>query len=423
MRPTGERAGFPVRIAYVVTEFPKATETFIQRELVEYARRGHEVRVYHLTRYRRREVLHEFARPTLAWARGEPYLLGLSVLGALARACLTRPRRFCGLLGGILKGLRTEPVWLLKSLFILPKCLAFAEDAQAWGADHVHAGFATHPATAAWVIRRMTGIPYSVSCHAHDIFLTQAFLDRKLGEASWVRCISQFNRRFLLDRVEGLEAERLVVNHVGLWTDQIEIAPIRTDATFSVLYVGSLEVRKGVDVLLRALSAAAPSLGDWRAVVIGGGPEAARLRALATELGLAELVDFRGPQPLEEVERVRAEADVQVVPSIVGPGGRTEGLPTVIVESLGRCLPIIASNVTGVPELVVDGETGWLVPPEDVDALSDALRQVAADRPAARAMAERGRERVLDEFDLCRNVTEQLELFSRHRAAEASGRP
>jgi glycosyltransferase involved in cell wall biosynthesis len=157
--------------------------------------------------------------------------------------------------------------------------------------------------------------------------------------------------------------------------------------------------------------------------VIGGGPESNRLRALAGELGLEARVDFRGPQPLEDVERARAEVDVQVVPSIVGPGGRTEGLPTVIVEALGRCLPVIASSVTGVPELVIEGETGWLVPPGDAEALSEALQEVAADRPRARALAERGRERVLAEFDLARNVTEQLELFSRYSSAEEPIRP
>jgi colanic acid/amylovoran biosynthesis glycosyltransferase len=173
-----------MRLAIIVTEFPKTTETFILRDLVEFHKRGHEVRIYHMTSFRRGEVVHGFARQTLDWARSSPYFFGTKVLGAVLRAKFGRPGVFIKTLGTVFRAYWREPVWLAKTLFIVPKCLVFAEEMKEWGADHVHAEFATHPATCAWIAGRFAGLPYSVSCRAHDIFLTRSLLSQKLNEAA-----------------------------------------------------------------------------------------------------------------------------------------------------------------------------------------------------------------------------------------------
>lgn len=405
-----------MRLGVIVSEFPKVTETFIVRDLVDFQRRGHEVRIYHLTAFRRNEVVHDFARPTLSWTRPRPYLFGTAVIGALARALGRHPGTLAALVLDLIRGYLREPVHLAKSLFILPKCLSFAEDLAAWKVDHVHAEFAGHPATCAWIVGRMTGLPYSVSCHAHDIFVTQAMLDVKLGEAAFVRAISHFNRRFLLERIAGLDEGRIEVIHCSADTTRIPALGPPPDGVFRILYVGSLEVRKGVDVLLEAL-AKAEALGDWRCDLIGGGPERERLERLASGLGLGARVRFHGPCPFEEVTRAYPETHVLVVPSIVGPGGRTEGIPTVLIEALAHQRPVIASRLSGVPELVQDGKTGILVPPGDREALTLALERVRRAPREAFGMARQGRKRVEAEFDLAACVEAQLAQFARFSAA------
>lgn len=405
-----------MRLGYIVTEFPKITETFILRDLVVFDRKGHDIGIFHLTPARKGEVIHDFAEHMLAKARSRPFLFSTVVLGALFRAARRQPATLARVAGRIAADCLGDPVTMLKSWAILPKSLAFAEDLERWGADHVHAGFAGHPATAAWIIGRFTGIPYSVSCHAHDIFVTQALLGPKLREAAFVRTISAFNRDFLLDRFPDLDRDRIEIIHCGADTDGIGIVDGMPGEPFVILYVGALEVRKGVDNLLRAL-AQTEFNGDWRCEVVGGGPTAAPLQALAESLAISERVRFLGPRPSKDVAEAYERASVVVVPSIIGPGGRTEGIPTVIMEALAHARPVIASELTGVPELIEDGVTGLLVPPGDIDALAGALRRVRDDPGRALSMARAGRTRVEAEFDATANAEAQLVQFERYAVA------
>ncbi len=407
-----------MRLAYIVTEFPKITETFIQRELLEFHRQGHEVRLYHLTPFRRGELVHDFAKPTLAWARGRPYLLDAAVLGALARASARRPLTLLGLVFRISAACWRRPAVLAKSLAILPKSLWMAEEVRVWPASHIHAGFAGHPATSAWIVNRMTGLPFSVSCHANDIFRTQVLLDEKLSRAAFVRAISAFNKSFLLERLPGLDEDRIEVIHCGVDTRQIEaLGPPEESGRFHVLYVGSLEPKKGVEVLLRAL-ARGPDLGEWDCEILGDGPERQTLEALAERSGLKERVTFRGAQPGAEVSRALARANVLVVPSVVGPGGRAEGIPVVIMEALAHRRPVIASRLTGIPELIAHEKTGYLIPPGDDEALRRALETVRREPEGAFAAAVRGREKVEAEFDVAVVAARQLRLFEEHAAPD-----
>lgn len=405
-----------MRLAIIVTEFPKTTETFILRDLLEFHSRGHEVRIYHMASFRKNEVVHGFAKQTLGWARSQPYLFGAKVLAATFRALLRHPGKVLSAVCRLIWEFRSEPVWLVKSLFIAPKCLAFAEDIGDWPADHVHAEFATHPATCSWIVGRMTGLPYSVSCRAHDIFLTQSMLGTKLGEASFVRTISEFNLRFLTSRIPELAKKTIAVIHSSVQASTMPALPQPNGRCFKIQYIGSLESRKGIDVLLRALAAIRSDLGDWRCHVVGKGPEAGRLKTLCAGLGLREHVRFIGPLPFEEIAGVYEDAHVVAVPSIVGPGGRTEGIPNVIMEALAHQRPVIASDVSGIPELIENRQTGLLVAPGDHRALAEALLWVKNNPDEAYDMAKKGRERVVAEFNLSINARAQLSLFERHRA-------
>jgi glycosyltransferase involved in cell wall biosynthesis len=293
----------------------------------------------------------------------------------------------------------------------LPKIAALAEDARAWKADHIHAAFAGHPATAAWIIGRLTGIPYSVSCHAHDIFASQALLDRKLAEAAFVRTISDFNRGFLLAKVAGLQPDRIKIIRCGM--DLATLPPLPPPSNHEglrILFVGRLVPQKGLDVLLEALADPAAN-PDWRLEVIGDGPDAGSLREQASAAGLGQRVNWRGNCRFEEVARAYSETDVVVSPSVIGPNGRTEGIPNVLMEALACTRPVIATRLTGVPELVIDGETGLLVPPADPAALVAALRTVEANPEAAARMAASGRRIVERHYDLRRTAAAQYASF------------
>ena len=396
------------KLAVIVTEFPKSTETFIYRDLVAFLDAGVEVRVYHLTPYRKAQALHGFAAPL----KERVAEIGFVQPGAVLRALLRRPGALGRAVGRILWAFRAEPKFALKSLALVPKALAIGEDARIWGAGHVHAEFALHPATAAWLARRMGGVPYSVSCRAHDIFRTQALLAEKLGEAAAVRTVSDFGRTFLRERVAGMANREIHVIHSSVGVGGIApVEDIPSTAPFEILYVGALEPKKGVDHLLDALVLAQERLGDWRCTLIGHGPDAERLRARASDLGLGKRVTFAGMQPFERVAAAYRTASVCVAPSVIGPSGRQEGIPNVMIEALAYQRPAITTNISGIPELIRDGETGLLVPPGDAQALAEALCRVRDDPAAALEMARRGRTHVEREFDLAVNARRQLDLF------------
>ncbi|MBB4040796.1 glycosyltransferase involved in cell wall biosynthesis [Microvirga flocculans] len=398
------------RLAVIVTEFPKTTETFIMRDVVSFHQKGYDIRIYHLTHYNRHEVVHDFAKQTLGWSRDFAYLASADVLSAFFRVLFRKPRALAEIIRDIVFGSFSNPVMMLKSIFILPKSLRISEDILEWGADHVHAAYAGHPATCAWIVRRVAGVPFSVSCHAHDIFETRALLRTKLPEAEFVRTISEYNRKYILQHVPSLANKPPVVIHVGAFLDGLTPHPTATSAQWRVLYVGSLESRKGVDLLLRALALAA--LGDWHLDILGDGPERKRLENLAGTLGLKERVTFKGAQSNESVADAMSRCSVMVVPSRIGPRNQTEGLPTVIVEALAHERPVIATRLTGIPEIIIDGVTGWLFEVDDVNGLVRALEDVRKHPQEARCRASQGRNLVVSQFDQAQNAEALLSLIA-----------
>jgi glycosyltransferase involved in cell wall biosynthesis len=401
-----------MKLMVIVTEYPKATETFIYRDLLKFAEMGADIELHHLAPFRSSQPLHQFAAPTRGWARYMPFL-GRAGLGALLRACLGRPLTLACAVRDILKAHRREPKLALKSLALLPKALAMAEHARRECFHHVHAEFASHPATVAWLMHRFGGPSYSVSCRAHDIFRTQSLLDLKLGEAQAVRTVSRYGRRFLKEKIPALRDREVHVIHSSV--DLARIAPAAgepQDARFRILFVGALEAKKGVEHLLTALALAAPRLGDWECALAGDGPLREALQRQAEDYGIAERIRFHGALDFDAVAAAYGQASVCVAPSIVGPGGRQEGIPNVLIEALAFARPAISTTISGIPELIESGVSGILVPPEDPERLAGAILAVRADPASAARLGQSGRRVVEERFDLARNAARQMALFT-----------
>jgi glycosyltransferase involved in cell wall biosynthesis len=411
-----------MKLAVIVTEYPKGTETFIYRDLVKWEELGIEVHLYPLAPLRANQPLHGFAETTRKMVRDIP-LFGAGAMRATLAALTRQPFKLLRAARQIAWAYRTEPKFLVKSLTLIPKALAIAADAKSVGASHVHAEFAGHPATAAWIGRRLGGLDYSVSCRAHDIFRTQRLLDLKLGEASAVRTVSNFAERFIRKSVPALAGREIHVIHSSVDVARIPAAAPAPGAPFRILYVGALEPKKGVEHLIDALALAQESLGDWRCDIIGQGPSADPLKARAAERGLGERIVFHGGLPFEAVAQAYRKAHLCIAPSIIGPSGRQEGIPNVMIEALAYQRPAISTAISGIPELIRDGDTGLLVPPADPRALADAILRIYSNPQEAAAMAKRGRRHVEGEFDLAVNARRQLAMFGETAlAVEAHGK-
>lgn len=427
--PEGEASPLRPPVAVLLSRFPRVTETFILREVVELERQGQPVVLVPLLR-ECPPVVHPEARPWMGRALFTPWL-SLGIAAANLRLLGRCPGAYLGCVARLVLGMASSPGFLARSLVLFPKAVYLAGRLGEEGVAHVHAHFATHPATVAWVVERLAGIPYSVTVHAHDLFVRRTMLGEKLARARFVRAISRFNREYLAERYPEASA-RVEVVHVGVsperYGQRAEAGPGSDTprGEVRVLTVAALEPYKGIGVLIEAAELVRRRRGDrapgrsavtWE--VVGEGSLRRRLEAEIARRDLGAAVSLAGALPQDEVARRLARADLFVLPSVVAPDGQMEGIPVALMEALAAGKPVVASRLSGIPELVTDGETGLLVAPGDAEALAEAVARLLREPGLAAQLAESGRRRVEEEFRLETTVAELLALLDRKSAGSA----
>lgn len=400
------------RIAYVMSRFPKLTETFVLDEILDHERSGIEVAVFPLWR-EPASVIHPEARPIVERAFFTP-TLDVRILRDNLRCFARLPLRYVQTLWTLVRRNAKSPRFLLGALAIFPKAVSFAERMQALGVEHVHAHFASHPAAAAFVVGRLSGIPWSFTAHGSDLHREQAMLLEKVRDARFVVTISEYNRRFILDHVGQSFADKVDVIHCGIEPERYatrddvrvreEKASEDGERLLEIGCIGTLHAVKGQKVLLEACARLAQQGLSWRCHLIGDGPDRRMLEEHARKLDIAERVVFHGSCERERVRELLASLDVAVAPSVPTRDGRREGIPVVLMEAAATGLPLVASRLSGIPELVRHGETGLLVEPGDDTGLADALLRLAREPATAARLGRAARESMARDFDLNRNV-------------------
>jgi glycosyltransferase involved in cell wall biosynthesis len=390
-------------IAYILKMFPRFSETFVLNELLELERQGVELRIFSL-REPNDGIVHrdvELVRGDVTYIRWRRVL---AVARAHARVFRRSPGRYTKALAPALRRRRFGAVkYFLKAGVI-------ADHVEREGVTHIHAHFASSAASVALDVHRLTGVPYSFTAHAKDIYrhgLDLEHLRMKLDEAQFAVTVSDYNRRHLA-RLGGSDVVRI---YNGLDLRRFEPNGTIPDEPPLVLAVGRLVEKKGFDVLVRACELLRADGVRFRCVIVGKGELAPDLQALISTLDLEQQVELAGPLPREKLVELFHRASVVAAPCVVGSDGNRDGLPTVLTEAMALQIPVVATPVTGIPELVEDGRTGLIVPERDPAALAAAVRRLIEDRETARRLAEAGRERVERDFDLRANVGELRTLF------------
>jgi glycosyltransferase involved in cell wall biosynthesis len=435
----------PLTVAYVMSRFPRLTETFILFEILALERNGCRVEIYPLLRERRtrvhpdgatvaRKALDLFsreARPVLMHAEAAPLtarahygpLLSRAIVGANLRQLVRRPVRYLGTWLSVVRRNVGSLNFLLAGLAILPRAAYIGQEMQRSGVTHVHAHFANHPALAAWVIHRLYGIPYSFTGHGADLQVDQHMLREKVTEAAFVRAISADGQRFIREHAPPGSPVPIEVVPCGI--DVTSFAAPSDDGeqhAFTILCVATLYEVKGHEYLFQACAELVGRGLEVRCLLAGDGPDRAALEARVTELGLAGVVSFLGQQSRDDIVRLMHRADVLAVPSVPTSSGRREGLPVVTMEAMAAGLPVVASALSGIPEIVEDGVTGLLVPPRDGHALATALERIAADAGLRGRLAAAGHRRVEERYDLDVVSGRLIGMFRRHSLTGPSAR-
>ncbi len=390
------------RVAYILLWFPKPSETFILDEANTLYRLGLDLTVYTLYGSLRRTRLAGMAPALPPVVR-----LGTRALGVLAGDLARRAgrggagaRRFLKeVVARRWRGLETagEAWWAALAGVHLARRLR--QD----GISHIHAPWADGPATAAWVASHLSGIPFSFSARAHDLHPPDGALLEKMAAAAFVRTNTRANQRYLAG-LAPWAAAKLVNVYNGISLELGAPIPARSGGTpRRLLAMGRLVAKKGFPVLLAACRRLTEKGVEVQLTLAGEGPERRRLQNLVARYGLENRVSLPGFIPHRQVPEVLDQSDLFVMPSVIAPSGDRDGIPNVVLEALAREVPVVATSVSGLPEVILPEETGWLIPPEDPEALAAAVEAALSDPAEARGRAQAGRELVAREFDSRKN--------------------
>jgi glycosyltransferase involved in cell wall biosynthesis len=305
----------------------------------------------------------------------------------------------------VFRGNASSPKFLIRGVVAFLLAGLFAKEIKRNGIGHVHAHWATHPALAAYVVHRLTGLPYSFTAHAHDIYVEQSMLREKIDDSEFVVTISEFNRRFLAGLYGQEIAKKIDVIHCGIDLDVFQPRETTQKADeFTLICVASLEEKKGHKYLIEACAQLVKKGVALNCLLVGDGDLRAELEAMIQQYGLLQHVKLLGRQPRHRVGELLAQSHALILPSIITSKGKMEGIPVALMEALAMQMPVIATNISGVSELVEHNVTGLLVPEKDASALAAAIEAVRQDPDAAAARGRRGREKVVAEFDLHANT-------------------
>jgi glycosyltransferase involved in cell wall biosynthesis len=409
-----------MRIAYIASRYPWPSQAFLGREVRGLRAAGTEVETVSVRAPGPDALLsgedREEAERTFDLLPAGP----LALLAAHASAILRGPRRYLMTLGLSQRlaapGFRAH-LW---AFFYFSEAMVLRRHCRRLGITHVHAvQFADGAGDVALLAADRVasdGTEWSFSLSVHgpgELFeVTRYGLPEKIRRGRFVAVPSEFTRSQLMALVEERHGERIEVVRMGVEPDRFPASPApgRRGSDARILCVARLVRHKGHATLLRALAALRDEGLPLHATLVGDGPEREALERLSAELGVGDLVEFRGAVGQDELPSLYAGCDVFCLPTLA----ETVGVASMEAMTSGR--PVVSSSLMGVPELIVDGVSGFLVPPGRERELAAALRRLAEDPELRERLAEAGRRRVLERYDSAREAGRLSDLLAERAA-------
>jgi colanic acid/amylovoran biosynthesis glycosyltransferase len=390
------------RFAYLFERFPSFGQTFCYREVAELARQGIAPPIFSIRKPKDEppQDWDELIVKRVHYLPGEEQLLH-EVARAAKEGKVTRE-----IIAALDEwGRRTDFLRLYQAVYVGLRL-------QEMGIHHVHAHFAGMAARTAFWINRFFEISFSLTAHANDIFAPRDFetgLDKLVDAARVIATETDYAAQFLQERFPD-RADRVHRMYNGLNLAEFGRANFSSVPPL-IVAVGRLIAKKGFADLIRACRLLMEGGKSFRCEIIGEGPLEQKLREEIEQLGLQDCVALLGAEPQRGVREHLAAANVFVLPSIIDADGGIDNLPTVIMEAMATGLPVISTTIGGIPEMIIEKETGFLVQPGDANALAGAIEKVINDRSLAQKLGQAGHERAQKLFSIEKNVRELCALL------------
>ena len=398
------------KIVYITASTPLGTgETFILTEMLALKKSGADLLI--IPRDVSENVFHEAARSLLAYSLIVPWL-SCGITRSLLTYILKNPTPFLKLVYRITLGTRSRRM-AIKNLIIFPKAIHLSELLKKEDISHIHAHWGSTTSTLAYVIARITGIPWSFTVHRWDI-PENNMLKEKVRTAAFVRCIDEQGRGELKDffREPVLEKKILTI-HMGVPISETTKEPHRNERVFTFMCPANLVPKKGHRYLFEACRILAEKGTRFKCFVAGDGPLEEDLKVMVSALDLSGYVEFLGRITHERLFNFYSKklVDAVVLLSIVAEDGQKEGIPVALIEAMSFRIPVISTNTGGIPELIGDG-SGIMVKERDTYAIADAIEKLINDTALYKELAEKGRLKVISEFNVVTVAGALSKLFS-----------
>lgn len=402
-----------MKIAYLAPEIPALSATFVYKEIQALESMGLDILPFSI-----HEPFNEASDPSLSNIKEKTifvyktswFFLLAKHAAFLVKRPLSYARSFSMLLRDVMKlGLFTRKA--LGQVFRFYYAAKVATDIEQNGCEHLHVHFAHVPTDVAMYAASLAHITYSVTAHANDLFERAWLLDEKVSRAKFFATISEFNRQFLAK--QGIDTKNVEIVRCGV--DETQFSPSQHDKTSSIFkigVVGRLVEKKGIDTLIKAVSHLTQKGVQLEVVIAGSGPLEMELKSLAAGLELPEnSVRFIGALPHTDVVDFIKSLNAFVLPCKQDQNGDMDGIPVVLMEAMLSGIPVIAGKISGIPELVVDRETGLLVEPGDDVALSQAIVELMENSQLEEKIVGNAIEKVRTEFSIVPNSKRLIQLF------------
>lgn len=400
-----------MRLAYICSRYPSISHVFILREVRALRRAGAEIDTFTVRRSGDHELLSKVDREEDARTSAIVPAGPAALFAAHGRALLRAPGRYLSTLRLAIRLRGRGPKALLWQVFYFGEAALMWRRCERGGIRHIHAHHANVASDVALLASYLGGEGWSWSFTMHgstEFFdVREHRLPQKVELARFVRCVSEHGRSQLMSLVDPEHWGKLRVVHCGV--DVSQFAAVERDASepaLEILTVGRVVPVKGQSLLIESVAELAGRGVESRLTIVGDGPQLEPLRALAERLGVADRMTFAGAVGQDRIRDHYARAHVFALPSFA------EGLPVVLIEAMATGLPVVASRITGIPELVEEEVSGLLVVPGRGSDLTAALERLLCAPEERRAMGSAGRERVVREFDLDQTADELLAVFA-----------
>ena len=398
-------------IGYILQTYPSLTTTFVYREVLALQHCGAEITTFSIWK----PVAGKLSPESQPLMDTTSYIFPVSWPRFLQRHVyflLFHPVKYLGTSFYILT--RPGESWKnrLRTVYHFGEAVYLAWEVRNHNIRHLHAHFTINAASIALIIARLLDISFSFT--AHNIFFTdRLLLKEKVREARFIAVISEFSREYLLRLVPGESwRQKTHIVHCGISPSQFSPPdPRPVNSVPFIFFVSQLQERKGAPVLAEACSLLKERGVDFHCVLAGDGPEKPVVERLVEQYGLKDCVALPGAIFVDQVNAYLKQADIFVLPCVVARNGDIDGIPVALMEAMACEVAVVSTRVSGIPELIQDGESGLLVPENDAAALADGLQQLIEDKEERLRLGKNGREKVMREFDVDISAAQLAKLF------------